>query len=68
MGLEFVDFNKNIHTIEDIVRCEERIYVVQNNKTAYIYAILKNGEEVRFAYYSYEKLLENHQKIIKRQK
>ncbi len=68
MSKEFIDFNRKSHNIEDIVRCEVRMESVKNAITENIYAILKNGQEVRFAYYTNEKFLENHQKIIRNQK
>lgn len=66
MITEFVDFNKKCHNIADIVRCEVRMESVKNAITENIYAILRNGQEVRFAYYTYDDFLENHQKIIRK--
>lgn len=68
MKLDFVDLNKNVHYIADIVRCEARREFIENVPTENIYAILRTGEEVPFLYHQYKKLLENHQKIISEQK
>lgn len=68
MKQDFVDSNKNVHYIEDIVRCEERMEFVKNFETPHVFAIFKNGKEVLFDYYKYRVQLENYQKISRDQK